>query len=182
MVGWRTDPALVRQFNPKFLFWGGGSKPHASNHVVTACDSSNDQVKAMEKMDFIVSMHSVTNATTQYADIILPAQDWMWEEKGITRSSPYGAFECINYCPGVVDPPGEVKPWIWVYTKIAERLGIDPKKFFTYYTNDENWEKDWERQLKDVYQGMVDSYKQKKIELAVLGGIYARQIHQLRRT
>ncbi len=165
MVGWRADASYLKKFNPKFLFWGGGSKPHASNHIVTGCDSSNDQVRAIEKMEFTVSMHSVMNPTAQYADIILPAQDWMWEEKGITRSAPYGGFECINYCPGVVEPPGEVRPWAWVYVKLAEKLGIDTRKFFGYYTTDENWENDWERYQKDIYQDVVDYYKKRGIDV-----------------
>ena len=162
MVGYRADPSLLRDFNPKMLFWGGGTKPHASDHLVTACDASNAQVQAMERMEFIVTMHSRKTPTVTYADIILPAQDWMWEEKNITQSQ-YGGFECINYCPGVVKPPGEVKPWAWVYTKLAEKLGIDPKKFFKYYTTDENWDRDWERYLEDCYQEIVDYYgKQNK--------------------
>ena len=52
MVGWRTDPALLKDFNPKVLLWGGGSLPHASDHVVTACGTSNLQVEAMKRMDF----------------------------------------------------------------------------------------------------------------------------------
>jgi len=103
--------------------------------------------------------------TVKYADIILPVQDWMWEEKGITRSAAYGGFECINYCPQVVKPPGEVRPWVWVYVKITERLGIDPRKFFQYYTTDENWENDWERYLKDVYQGVVEYYKKRDTDV-----------------
>jgi anaerobic dimethyl sulfoxide reductase subunit A len=164
-IGWRADPSLVKKFQPKMLFWGGGNKPHASDHVVTACESANVQVKAMLKMEFIVSMHSIMTASTRYADIILPAQDWMWEEKNVFQSGAYGGFECINYCPGVVDPPGEVKPWLWVYTKLAQKLGIDPKKFFKYYTTDENWDKDWERYQKDGYQGVVDYYKKRNIEV-----------------
>jgi anaerobic dimethyl sulfoxide reductase subunit A len=159
-VGWRTDPALVKQFNPRFLFWGGGNKPHASNHVVTACDSANEQVKAMHRMDFIVTMHSVMNPTVQQADIILPALDWMWEEKNISQSG-YGGFESINYCPGVAEPRGEVKPWAWVYTRLAQKLGIDPKKFFKYYTSDENWDADWERSIKDAYSTLEDFFNKK---------------------
>lgn len=165
IVGCRATPDYIKEFNPKFLFWGGGNGPHASNHVVTACDSSNDQIKAMQKMEFIVSMQSIMNPTTQYADIILPAQDFMWEEKGITRSAPYGVFECINYCPKVVEPPGEVRHWVWVYVKIAQKLGIDTKKFFEYYTCDENWDADWERSQKDVYKGVEDYYNKKGIVL-----------------
>jgi anaerobic dimethyl sulfoxide reductase subunit A len=165
MVGWRASPDYLKDFNPRFLFWGGSSKPHSTNNLVIACDSSNNQVKAIERMDFFVYMHSMMNATARYADIILPSRDWMWEEKGVTRSASYGAFECVNYCPEVVKPPGEVKSWVWVYTKIAEKLGIDPRKFFKYYTSDENWEKDWERYQKDIYQGIVEYYQKKGIKV-----------------
>jgi anaerobic dimethyl sulfoxide reductase subunit A len=165
MVGWKADASYLKDFNPKFLFWGGGGRPHATNHVVSVCNSSNNQVRAMERMEFIVSMHSVMNPSVQHADIVLPARDWMWEEKFVTRSASYGTFECINYCPEVVKPPGEVKSVIWVYTKIAEKLGIDPKKFFKYYTNDANWENDWERYNKDGYQGVVEYYKKKGIDV-----------------
>ena len=165
IVGWQADPALVKQFNPKMLFWGGGGKPHASDHVVTACGSANTQVEAIQRMEFVVTMHSIMTASVKYADIILPAQDWMWEEKNIFQSAAYGGFECINYCPGVVPPPGEVKPWAWVYTKLAQKLGIDPKRFFKYYTTDENWEKDWERFQRDQYQGVTDYYQQRNVQV-----------------
>ncbi len=166
MVGWKANPSYLNEFNPKMVFWGGGSKPHGSDHLVTACDSSNDQVKAFEKMEFIVYMHSIMTATAKYADIILPARDPMWEEKAITRSAPYGTFECINYCPGVVNPPGEVKSWDWVYLKLAEKLGIDPHQLFSYYTNDDNLESDWERYLKDTYHRVVDYYKKQGVDVA----------------
>lgn len=163
-IGYRADPSALKAFDPKMLFWGGGTKPHASDHIVTACEASSAQVQAMEKMEFIVTMHSRMTSSTMYADLILPAQDWMWEEKNITQSA-YGGFECINYCPGVVDPPGEVRPWAWVYTKLAEKLGIDPKKFFKYYTTDENWDRDWERYLRDRYQQIVSYYKNRDIDV-----------------
>ena len=159
MIGWREEPSYIKTFDPHFLFWGGGSKPYGSNHVVTACNSSNNQIKAMNRMDFIVTMHSVMNPTVQMADIILPARDWMWEEASITHSASYGAFEAVNYCPGVVPPSGEVKSWVWVYTKLAQKLGIDPKKFFQYYTTDKNWDNDWEMAQQRTYMGLVDYYK-----------------------
>ncbi|MBW2123911.1 MAG: molybdopterin-dependent oxidoreductase, partial [Deltaproteobacteria bacterium] len=121
-----------------------------------ACDASKAQVEAMERMEFVVTMHSRITPTASYADIILPARDWMWEEKNITQSQ-YGGFESINYCPGVVEPPGEVRPWVWVYTKLAGKLGIEPKRFFKYYTTDESWDRDWERYLRDCYH-VIESY------------------------
>lgn len=162
-TGWRADKALVDQFNPKFLFWGGGSKPHASNYLVTACDSANDQVKVLQRMEFVISMQSVMTASARYADIILPAQDWIWEQKDIIRSSPYGCFEGVHANPKVVEPPGEVRHWTWVYIEIAKRLGVNPKQFFKYYDEHKPWEEIWESYLKDVYAGLEDYYdKQNK--------------------
>lgn len=164
MVGWKAAPSLLKSFTPKFLFLGGAIWPQASDFVSTACDSSINQIKAIRGMEFVFTMHSMMNSTTRYADIILPVRDAMWEEKYVTKSE-YGGFESINYCPGVVKPPGETKPWIWIYTKIAEKLGIDPHKFFKYYTTDANWENDWERYQKDIYQGVIDYYGQKGIAI-----------------
>ncbi len=165
MVGWRADPAILETFNPKFLFWGGGGKPHASDHLVTACDTPNVQVTALNKMEFVVTMHSIMTSTVRYADVILPARDWMWEERNIFKSGPYGGFECINYCPQVVAPPAEVRSWVWVYVKLAEKLGIDPCKFFKYYTTDANWEDDWGRYLKDSYRLIEQWYGEKNISI-----------------
>ena len=165
MVGWRANPAFLKDFNPKFLFWGGTAKPHATNSVVICCDSSNNQVEAFQRMDFTIYMHSIMNPTAQYADIILPARDWMWEETGITRTASYGTFEAVNYSAGVVKPPGEVKSWVWVYTKIAQRLGIDTRKIFKYYTTDENWEKDWDSYNQSIYSGLTDFYKKKGVDI-----------------
>jgi anaerobic dimethyl sulfoxide reductase subunit A len=164
-VGWRTKPEIIKQFNPKMLWWGKGTGPHASDHLTTACNSSSIQVKAYDNLDFVVTMHSIMTPTVKYADIILPSRDWAWEEKNIAHAAAYGGFESITYCPGVVDPPGEVKSFVWVYCKIAERLGIDPKKFFKYYTTDANWENDWERYIRDSYQDVIHYYQNKGVTI-----------------
>jgi anaerobic dimethyl sulfoxide reductase subunit A len=165
MVGWKADPAILKEFHPKMLFWGGGHKPHGSDFLVTAVESSNYQVPALEKLDFFVQMQSTMTPTTQYADIILPSLDWMWEEKNVFNSSGYGGFQAINYCAGVLPPAGEVRSYVWVFTKLAEKLGIDPRKYFKYYTTDENWEQDWERYQKDNYQMVIDYYKKRNIDV-----------------
>ena len=164
MVGWRADASLLKDFNPKVMFALGGRHPHTSDYVSTACNSSNLQVEAMQRMDFIVTSHSVMNSSTKYADIILPVRDDMWEEKFVLKSE-YGGFESINYCPGAAKAPGETKPLVWIYVKIAERLGLDPHEFFPYYTSDENWEQDWERYQHDIYQSVIDHYKSRGKEV-----------------
>ena len=162
MVGWRDDPSILKDFNPKMLFWGGESQ-YGANHLVTQFDSPVYQIPAMEKMEFIVSVNSMITPTAKYADIILPAQDWMWEEMNIVPSG--GTTASINLCVGLAKPPGEVKPRIWMSCKLAEKLGVDPKKFFPYYTSDENWDKDWERYQKDTYQKIVDRYQKAGVTL-----------------
>ena len=166
IVGWRTDPSLLGKFNPKMALLNSGTRPHGSDFLVTATDSTKDQVEALKRMEFIVVMHSIMTSTVRYGDIILPVQDPAWEDKNFNQiSDGYGGFQSLNYCPGVVKPPGEVKPWIWIYTKLAGKLGIDPKTYFKYYTTDENWDSDWERYLSDGYQRMVEYYKKKNIDV-----------------
>jgi molybdopterin guanine dinucleotide-containing S/N-oxide reductase-like protein len=162
MVGWRDDPAILKDFNPKMLFWGGESQ-YGGNHLATQFDSPAFQVPAMEKMEFIVSVNSMITCTARYADIILPAQDWMWEEMNIVPSG--GATASINLCVGLAKPPGEVKPRIWMSCKLAEKLGVDPHKFFPWFTSFENWDKDWERYQKDTYQDIVERYAKAGITL-----------------
>jgi anaerobic dimethyl sulfoxide reductase subunit A len=164
MVGWKADASYLEDFNPKLVFAFGGRHPQASDFISTCCDSSNSQVKALQKMDFVVTTHSVMNSSTRYADVILPVRDAMWEEKYVLKSE-YGGFESINYCPEVVKPPAEAKSIIWIYIKLAEKLGLNPHEFFSYYTSDENWENDWERYQKDIYQGVVDYYHEKNVNV-----------------
>jgi anaerobic dimethyl sulfoxide reductase subunit A len=165
MVGWKADPALIKQFNPKMIFFGiAGGRPHTSDHLVTLCTSAFEQLDVLAKMDFVCSMHSIMTPTTKYSDIVLPARDWMWEEKRVFRNASYGVWDAVNYCPGVVKPPGETKSWVWVYCKLAEKLGLDPKKFFSYYTTDENWEQDWERYQQDCYALVHENYAKKGLK------------------
>ena len=164
-VGWRADKNLLDQFDPHFLFWGGGSKPHASNHLVTACDSPNDQIQALHKMDFIVTAHSIMTPTVSYADIILPVQDWIWEGADLNRTASYGVFEAVNGNPGVVEAPGETKHWVWIYIELCKRLGVDPKNFYKYYTGERSWEEDWEEGLRRSYGDLEEYYKGKGKEI-----------------
>ncbi len=163
IVGWRADPTMVDDFNPRMLFAeGSGRKPHAPDLLITATESPRQQIAALNEMDFVVFTHSMMTPTVKFADIILPVLDWMWEEGNITVSG-YGGFECVNYCPGPAMPPGEVKPVVWIFTKLAERLGIEPRQYFKYYTTDDNWAKDWGRYQRDRYQSLVEYYQRQNI-------------------
>ena len=92
-------------------------------------ESPNYQIKALEKMEFIATTHTLITPTTKYTDIILPVLQRPLEEKNIAKSI-LGAWDSINYTPGLARPAGEAKPWVWIHVKLAEKLGIDPKKYF----------------------------------------------------
>ncbi|MEK7848257.1 MAG: molybdopterin-dependent oxidoreductase, partial [Chloroflexota bacterium] len=139
IVGYRADPDLPipRELNPRMLWWGS---PHftASNTLSTACDSLQDQLRALDRMDFIPYVHTTMTPTARYADLILPAMDTMWEGLRVLTAS-YGGFATVSLNPRIVKPAGEVHQMEWVYTKLAQRLGF-VKEFNPYYTNDDNWE------------------------------------------
>ncbi len=52
-----------------------------------------------------------------------------------------------------------------MYVKLAEKLGVDPRSFFKYYTTDDNWDRDWERYVKDCYQSIVGYYQKRGISV-----------------
>lgn len=161
-VGWRTDPSRLEEFNPKMLV-GATNRAYGANFLVTVTDSPNDQIKALERMEFIAFTHTTMTPTVRYADIILPCLDWSWEEKNVAELVGSRGFGYISYCPGLVKPPGEARSWIWIYLKLAEKLGIDPKEYFSYYTTDENWEKDYDRFVKASYAKVQDYYAKRNI-------------------
>ncbi|MGI5824671.1 MAG: molybdopterin-containing oxidoreductase family protein [Bacillota bacterium] len=163
-IGWQADPKILDEFNPKILFWGG-HEPFGSNHVDCAMESANYQIPAMDSFDLVINMHNRFTPTVKMADIILPAMDYMWEEKLVTKSY-YGGSDSINFCAGVSEAPGEVRPRLWVYAKIAEGLGLDPKCMFSYYDcgkefNREEWDKCWDKYCRDCYQGAIDYYAER---------------------
>lgn len=164
IVGWRADPSLLKSFNPKMVF-GTSYGPFSRNFLVTVTDSPNDQTKALNRMEFITFVHSTMTPTVRYADIILPSRDWTWEEKRVCRLDGAHGFSSITYCPGAVKPPGETKSWIWIYLKLAERLGISPNDYFSYYTSDDNWEDDYDRYVKESYVKVINHYNKRNIDV-----------------
>lgn len=151
LVGYKAAPELPlpEEFHPKMLWWGSIFQT-AANHLCTACDSTNDQIRALHRMDFVLYMHTAMTPTARYADLILPSLDAMWEQPRVFRSE-YGGFSTIACGPGLVSPPGEVRPLEWVFTKIADRLGFG-KEYNRYYSDDEHWDEDWERYQRDCYE------------------------------
>jgi len=139
------------------MLMGGGTWLHNTTTLNNAADSTNDHIKAADKMEFIVWMHSHMSPALWISDVILPVADQALEDRKIWGggSPGYGGFVDVTYVPGVIDPPGEAKPAHWIYTEIARRLGIG-ELYNTYCSEGGDWWEGWDRYLKYEYERMVE--------------------------
>jgi anaerobic dimethyl sulfoxide reductase subunit A len=147
IIGWRTDPNLPNP-NPKVLLWG--SYYMGTNYLVTGANATERQIKALEKMEFVVQIASFMTPTAKYADIILPVADQALEDYTFQHDG-YGGFANILLCPKIKEPPGEAKPLFWIYTKLAEKLGFG-HLYNAHYREGESWFVLWERYLRKCYE------------------------------
>ncbi|MBI2361674.1 MAG: molybdopterin-dependent oxidoreductase, partial [Deltaproteobacteria bacterium] len=134
--------------NPKMLMWGTYYGP-GTNTLNNNVDSTNDQVKALEKIEFVVWAGSHMAPMARYADLVLPLAEMTLETRSI-QTAGYGGFANYTFLPGVVPPQGEAKDDEWVYSELARRLGIG-EQYNRYYKGN-NWEECWERYLRDEYR------------------------------
>jgi anaerobic dimethyl sulfoxide reductase subunit A len=136
---------------------GGGTWLHNTRTVINAADSSNDHIKAADKMDFVVWIHSHMSPSLWICDVILPCADQSLEDRRIWGGGTpgYGGFVNITYVPGVVEPPGEAKPAHWIHTELARRLGIG-EVYNTYCEENGDWWEGWEKYLRNEYDRMVE--------------------------
>ncbi len=158
MIGWRAPNDLPLP-NPKILM-GGGTWLHNTRTVVNAADSSNDHIKAADKMDLVVWMHSHMSPSLWISDVILPVADQTLEDRRIWGggSPQYGGFVNMTYVSGVSEPPGEAKPAHWIFTELARRLGIgDLYNHFCEEGGD--WWEGWEKYLKGNYELMAEELR-----------------------
>ena len=155
IIGWRAPNNLPLP-NPKMLM-GGGTWLHNSTTLNNAADSTNDHIKAIERMEFVVMMHSHMSPALYISDVILPVAEQCLEDRRISGggSPGYGGFVNITYVPGVIEPPGEAKPAHWIYTEIARRLGIG-ELYNTFCSEGGDWWEGWEKYLKYEYDRMIE--------------------------
>lgn len=99
----------------------------ASNPLL-ACGTPNGRLEsAMEKLDLLVCIDWFRNETGNLADYILPAPTWL-ERSGM----PYALQSFVACTPTpylyasgpVLDAPDGVRHEWWIYTRLADKLGI----------------------------------------------------------
>lgn len=96
--------------------------------VMVSCGNPLTQVpdttivkKAFESVETIVVLEQFMTDTAKLADYILPSAT-VFEEEDIYYSSMYHHY--VNYGPKLVEPPGEVRSDVWIWTELAKRLGF----------------------------------------------------------
>ncbi len=96
--------------------------------IIVTCGNPLTQVpdtnlvkKAFESVDTLVVIEQFMTDTAALADYVLPTTT-VFEEEDIYFSSMYHHY--ANYGPKLVDPPGEVKSDLWIWTNLAELLGF----------------------------------------------------------
>ena len=95
----------------------------------------NTTTSAFKKLDFVVTFsYHPDNPGARYADILLPQMMPMFEGRDLPRARGGGmgfmsdrfawGGNFFVYCQKCVDPPGDVKPLVWIWTELARRLGF----------------------------------------------------------
>ena len=90
-----------------------------TNPAVSLPDSNRVR-RALEKCDFVVVSDCVSNDTTAFADVLLPAATWGEKEGTVTNSE-----RRISRQRAFMEPPGEARPDWWVLSRFAQRMGFD---------------------------------------------------------
>jgi len=140
----KQDEALP---NVKMLLWGTYYGP-GTNSLNNNADSTISQVKALERMEFVVWAGTTMGSMARHADLVLPLEEMTLEGRCI-QSAGYAGFANFTFMPGVVSPRGEAKNDEWVYSELARRLGIGEQ--YNRYYDGQDWDASWERYLEDEY-------------------------------
>ncbi|MBV1887923.1 MAG: formate dehydrogenase subunit alpha [Urechidicola sp.] len=89
--------------------------------------NSNHSIKAFEKLDLIVVQELFMTATTEMADVVLPASSYF--EKNGTFTNGERRVQRVNK---VVEPIGNTKPDGQIIIDVMSRLGYDQPTGLTY--------------------------------------------------
>jgi anaerobic selenocysteine-containing dehydrogenase len=95
---------------------------------ITQVPDTNVVEKAFSSVDTLVVIEQFMTDTAKLADYVLPTST-AFEEEDIYYSSMYHHY--VNYGPKLVSSPGEVKPDLWIWTELAERLGFGEEFHFS---------------------------------------------------
>ncbi|MEH6446785.1 MAG: molybdopterin-dependent oxidoreductase [Oceanospirillaceae bacterium] len=91
-----------------------------SNNPLAQWPDQNKAREAIEALDLVVHMELFKNATSNYADYILPMASGI-EKGGTTR---FAEDRRIVWNDRLIDPPGEAKSDHWFWIELGKRFGF----------------------------------------------------------
>ncbi len=97
------------------------------NPLVQVPDS-NKIMKAFQSVETVVVIDHFLTDTAEMADYVLPTTT-VFEEEDIYYASMYHHY--VNYGEKLVEPPGQAKPDLWIWTQLANRLGFGDEFSYT---------------------------------------------------
>ena len=91
----------------------------ATNPAVSMPDASAIR-DALQKCEFVVVSDCMLNTdTTQYANVLFPAQTWGERDGTVTNSE-----RCISRQRAFLPTPGQARPDWWIISKVAQQMGF----------------------------------------------------------
>ncbi len=97
-----------------------------ATNPLTSLPNSARVRKAMEKLEFCVVQDCYEDTeSAQYAHVYLPAGTWAEKEGVMTNTE-----RRINLVKPISVPPGQAKPDLWIFNRVAERFNHDGKVTF----------------------------------------------------
>jgi anaerobic selenocysteine-containing dehydrogenase len=100
--------------NPINFWWIMTSSP------VTQQPNSNAVKAAMKKVPFVVVADNLMTSTALYADLVLPVCT-IFEETNLMAGI---RNHYVQLMEKAVEPPGDAKSDVWIFTQLAKRLGF----------------------------------------------------------
>ncbi|MCP4186381.1 MAG: molybdopterin-dependent oxidoreductase [Gammaproteobacteria bacterium] len=92
-----------------------------SNNPLAQWPNQNRVRKAIESLDLVVHLELFKNATSAYADYVLPMASGV-EKGGTTR---FAEDRRIVWNDKLIDPPGEAKSDHWFWIELGKKFGFD---------------------------------------------------------
>ncbi len=97
-----------------------------ATNPLTSLPNSARVRKAMEKLEFCAVQDCYQDSeSAQYAHLYLPAGTWA-EKDGVMTNTE----RRINRVTPIMQPPGEAKPDLWIFNRVAERFNREGRVHF----------------------------------------------------
>jgi anaerobic dimethyl sulfoxide reductase subunit A len=156
----RNDPTDGTIPNIKAIFWQGSDWFNQLTNI-------NKEIEAIQKLEMVVCMDSTITASGIWADYLLPIATH-FERHDVAL--PWYKGHYYIHRPKVIEPLGESKTDLQVFTEMAYRLGygraFNPKASRSYFNNpdqvDESFLADWWVNRVMHHQGVTMSWAEFK--------------------